>query len=287
MNAVRPAPVARLFARSARSVFPAESRAPMIPEPTIVVSSSPVPRPSAIARRPLIGSPRGIRSRPGEALSSEPAADPFREVLRGRFEGSHPLILGSGHAGRILQTPTDALRVSGKHRAGCGRPITDRDHAIESLTEHCVERLGPLSGHVETKQIGNGPPRERVDLGLRLTSRAFDLHAARGEVPQDRFGHLGSSRVPGAKKKDPTVPFRHPPLPPRSARNHISTILNQWIQSWVARSRRLTADSYRLTANYPAGNRTRNVLPRPRSLSTSTAPPCSWTRCLAIARPRP
>ncbi len=50
MSATSAAPVARLFASSAIATLPPDRRSPMMPEPTTVARSSPVPKPSASSR---------------------------------------------------------------------------------------------------------------------------------------------------------------------------------------------------------------------------------------------
>ncbi len=58
---------------------------------------------------------------------------------------------------------------------------------------------------------------------------------------------------------------------------------------WREPGGRETARAPVLSAREPhaAGRSTRNVVPRPTSLSTSTAPPIDSTRCFTIARPSP
>ena len=50
MRAIRTAPVATVFAKRARAMFPPESRSAMMPEPTTVATRNAVPTNSAMAR---------------------------------------------------------------------------------------------------------------------------------------------------------------------------------------------------------------------------------------------
>ena len=129
---------------------------------------------------------------------------PSLDFIADASKDFHLFFVAAGRVRRVIKTPMQLLVGAGEIRTRLLRVVANRDDEIKRLASKLSERLGPVPGNIFAEFL-HDRNRERMDVPGRLRTRAENLEAVAGQLPENAFRHMAAAGVTSTEKQDALI----------------------------------------------------------------------------------